>query len=147
MHNFTAVRSRFLIHHHCLSCISTPTNNLFMKNLTPPQSMTQQVTMMAQVVATALQQAGITNTNSHSPGRIGPRPINSKDLLPSGFKQWNGNYLEFGPWWTRLKNALGSASPEWRAVLQRLHEFGKLRVENDDLDLIVGSRDLDVQKA
>ena len=104
---------------------------------------------MAQVVATALQQAGLTsnNNNNHSASRVGPKQMHGKELLPSGFKQWNGNYLEFGPWWTRLKNALGNASPEWRAILQRLHEFGKLRVESTDLDLIIGSGDADTQKA
>ena len=109
-------------------------------------SMTQQVTLMAQVVATALQQAGIGGSPNPTT-RIGPRAMNGKDLLPAGFKQWNGNYLEFGPWWTRLKNALGSTFSEWRAILQRLHEFGKLRIENSDLDLIIGSGDHNTQKA
>ena len=46
-----------------------------------------------------------------------------------------------------MKSALGNASAEWRTILQRLHEFGKLSVEPSDLDVIIGSTDPDIQKA
>ena len=61
-----------------------------------------------------------------------------KDLVASDTNMFGGVWLEFANWWTMLRNALTSASPEWRTVLDRLHEYRKHTIEASDLELIIG---------
>ena len=61
-----------------------------------------------------------------------------KDLVSTDTKLFGGVWLEFANWWTMLRSALTSASPEWRTVLDRLHEYKKHTIEASDLALIAG---------
>ena len=77
----------------------------------------------------------------------GPRLLHSKDLSPSDVKAFGGEWVEFANWWTMLRNALTSASPEWRTILDRLHEYPKHRITEADHEFIVGKSDVTVQRA
>ena len=65
---------------------------------------------------------------------LGPKPMYAKDLAPSYDKRIIRERLEFANWWTMLKSTLVVASPGWRAILGRLHEYPKHMITEEDLD-------------
>ena len=46
-----------------------------------------------------------------------------------------------------MRNALTSASPEWRTILDRLHEYPKNRIVETDHEFIIGKSEVAAQRA
>ena len=64
--------------------------------------------------------------------------MDSNDLCPSDVKTFDGVWLEFANWWAMLKRVT-TMSPEWRAILERLHEYHKNKLGTEDRVFLLGT--------